>query len=199
MKSLGICIGATTLTAVTAGRNPQGEINRSLLHLKPHDGNPRRAFLELLTSLPLNQFQRIAVTGRKFRSFVNLTSLPEPLAVETALSFLSAGREPLNAVISAGGESFLIYVIGKDGKICSIQTGNKCASGTGEFADPPPEPRPRRSHRLRPTGAALQGIGTLQRFLQKRLYARHQQGHPQGKNRFGPLRDDGGKDPGDSS
>jgi len=133
MKSLGICIGATTLTAVTAGRNPQGEINRSLLHLKPHDGNPRRAFLELLTSLPLNQFQRIAVTGRKFRSFVNLTSLPEPLAVETALSFLSAGREPLNAVISAGGESFLIYVIGKDGKICSIQTGNKCASGTGEF------------------------------------------------------------------
>ncbi|SEM20576.1 CoA-substrate-specific enzyme activase, putative [Syntrophus gentianae] len=132
MNSLGICIGATTLSAV-AVNNSEAGIKRSLLHLEPHDGNPRQAFLDLFSSLPIDHYDRIAVTGRKFRSFVNLTSLPEPQAVETALTFVCNGNVPLNAVISAGGETFLIYVLGKDGKICSVQTGNKCASGTGEF------------------------------------------------------------------
>jgi len=36
-------------------------------------------------------------------------------------------------VVSAGGENFLVYILGKDGKIWAVRTGNKCASGTGEF------------------------------------------------------------------
>jgi len=133
MNSLGICIGATTLSAVAVRKNPQGEIQKSVVHIKPHDGNPRQAFLDVFSSIPPGQYDRIAVTGRKFRQFINLTSIPEPQAVETALSHVHNGNAPLDAVISAGGETFLIYVIGKDGKICSVQTGNKCASGTGEF------------------------------------------------------------------
>ncbi|PIP09022.1 MAG: activase, partial [Syntrophobacteraceae bacterium CG23_combo_of_CG06-09_8_20_14_all_50_8] len=33
----------------------------------------------------------------------------------------------------AGGETFLVYVLGDDDRICGVKTGNKCASGTGEF------------------------------------------------------------------
>jgi len=133
MNSLGICIGATTLSAVAVRKNSQGEISKSVIHIQPHDGNPRQAFLDIFSTLEPGQYDRIAVTGRKFRQFVNLTSIPEPQAVETALSYVHNGNAPLDAVISAGGETFLIYVIGKDGRICSVQTGNKCASGTGEF------------------------------------------------------------------
>jgi predicted CoA-substrate-specific enzyme activase len=133
MNSLGICIGATTLSAVAVHRDTQGEIHKSVIHVQPHDGNPRRAFLDVFSSITPGQYDRIAVTGRKFRQFINLTSIPEPQAVESALSHIQNGNGPLDAVISAGGETFLIYVIGKDGKICSVQTGNKCASGTGEF------------------------------------------------------------------
>ncbi len=27
----------------------------------------------------------------------------------------------------------MVYILGRDGRICSVRTGNKCASGTGEF------------------------------------------------------------------
>ena len=50
--------------------------------------------------------------------------------LKTAISYL--GLSP-DLVISAGGENFILYVIDKKGKISKAITGNKCASGTGEF------------------------------------------------------------------
>ncbi len=133
MKSLGICVGATTLSAVGVRKDAQGRIQKEWVYVRAHDGNPREALLEALQGLPVREVQRIALTGRKFRHAVNLTSLPEPEAVETALFHLNGRGHRLNAVVSAGGETFLVYVIGPDGRIASVQTGNKCASGTGEF------------------------------------------------------------------
>ncbi len=98
----------------------------------PHNGNPRQALLEVL-NITHSDYDKIAVTGRKFRHAVNLSSISEPEAVESALFYLNGNGRKLNAVISAGGETFMVYVLGKDGRICSVQTGNKCASGTGEF------------------------------------------------------------------
>jgi predicted CoA-substrate-specific enzyme activase len=133
LKSLGICIGASTLSAVGIIRDGDDHIHKTSISVKPHNGNPRQALLETLTNLDSSAYDRIAITGRKFRHSVNLSSISEPEAVESALYQFNGNRQNLNAVISAGGETFMVYVLGRDGRICSVQTGNKCASGTGEF------------------------------------------------------------------
>jgi len=133
LKSIGICIGASTLSAVGITRDEKDQIHTTSVQVKPHNGNPREALLDTLINLGVDGYEKIAVTGRKFRHAVNLSSIPEPEAVEAALFHLNSNLQNLDAVISAGGESFMVYVLGKDGRICSVQTGNKCASGTGEF------------------------------------------------------------------
>ncbi len=135
MKALGLCIGASTISG--AGVCYEGGMYRVLETItRAHDGNPREALGKILGSPDLDGrfkgYASIAVTGRKFRNLTNLTSISEPEAVEIALAHLYPDL-PLNAVISAGGENFLVYVLGKDRRISSVQTGNKCASGTGEF------------------------------------------------------------------
>jgi predicted CoA-substrate-specific enzyme activase len=133
LKSLGICIGASTLSAVGVARDKAGQIHKTFVNVRPHHGNPREVLLETLHDLTGDGYEKIAVTGRKFRNAVNLSSISEPEAVESALIYLNGNSGNLNAVVSAGGETFLVYVLDKDGRICSVQTGNKCASGTGEF------------------------------------------------------------------
>ncbi len=133
MKSLGICIGASTLSVVEAVMGDHGQIQSKRILAEPHSGNPREALLKALNKLVIDEGVKIAVTGRKLRHSVSLSSLSEPEAVETALHHLNGRGENPDAVVSAGGENFLVYVLGKDGKICAVKTGNKCASGTGEF------------------------------------------------------------------
>ncbi len=133
MKSLGICIGASTLSAVGIERDEKDQVHKTSVQIRPHNGNPRGTLLETLINIGVDGYDKIAVTGRKFRNTVNLSSISEPEAVEAALAHLNGDRPDLDAIISAGGETFMVYVLGKDGRICSVQTGNKCASGTGEF------------------------------------------------------------------
>jgi predicted CoA-substrate-specific enzyme activase len=54
----------------------------------------------------------------------------EPLCVEAALRTLGLTA---NAVVSMGGEDLVVYSLDADGKIINNFSGNKCASGTGEF------------------------------------------------------------------
>lgn len=137
MKSLGICIGASTISSVgvefAPGEEHAGGFRILEVITRLHDGNPRESLVEMLRGIDLGQYNSAAVTGRKFRGLTNLTSISEPEAVETALLHIYPRGLPLTAVLSAGGENFLVYVLGKDRRITSVQTGNKCASGTGEF------------------------------------------------------------------
>jgi predicted CoA-substrate-specific enzyme activase len=133
MKSLGICIGASTLSVVEAVMSGTGRITARPLIAKLHNGNPRAALLDVLADFPLDARLKVAVTGRKLRQAVNFSTITEPDAVEAALYHLNGRGNSIDAVISAGGENFLVYVLGKDGRICAVKTGNKCASGTGEF------------------------------------------------------------------
>jgi predicted CoA-substrate-specific enzyme activase len=135
LKSLGICIGATTISVVAAQNDNQSLIWTTVVTVHCHKGKPREALLDLFNRLSASgdHYSRIAVTGRNFRNSVNLTTLSEPEAIERALLHLNGKGMTCTAVISAGGETFLTYVLGKDGRISSVQTGNKCASGTGEF------------------------------------------------------------------
>jgi predicted CoA-substrate-specific enzyme activase len=133
MKALGICVGASTITMAGLERNGSGGIATLVVRVEPHHGNPRRYLLEMLNDIGASRYERVSVTGRNFRQFLNLSSIPEPQAVEQALVHLNGCGENLEAVVSAGGETFLVYALGRDGRISTVHTGNKCASGTGEF------------------------------------------------------------------
>ena len=101
--------------------------------LYPHEGDPKKTLRLAIKDLDLNSFDRIAATGRKFRYFVDLSSIPEPEAVEYAYQFVKQDDVDSPAVISAGGETFMVYALDGSGRISNVITGNKCASGTGEF------------------------------------------------------------------
>ena len=134
MDARGLCIGATSLQVVDLAVDGCGKISVVDACVKPHLGNPRTAVCEALGRMgPAAQSSKIAVTGRKFRNYLNLTSISEPEAVEAALAYVCRDDTTVDAVVSAGGETFMVYRLDGNGRISSVQTGNKCASGTGEF------------------------------------------------------------------
>ena len=143
IRSLGLCLGASTVSIVqveqeqnlhegilTPEKKPPRLVEYSL---HPHEGDPKRTLLSAFKNLDLNSFDRISATGRKFRKFVTLSSIPEPEAVEYAYRFVKPPDVSCPAVVSAGGETFMVYVLNRLGQISNVLTGNKCASGTGEF------------------------------------------------------------------
>ena len=132
MKTLGLCLGASNISMV-ALEKISGEIRISDAVSKPHDGNAQAALLALLSSHRLADFDQAAVTGRKFKDLVNFTPISEPEAVENAYAFLQGRDGDFDTVVSAGGEMFIVYSLNKKGRIIDVVTGNKCASGTGEF------------------------------------------------------------------
>jgi len=142
----GICLGASTISGVEVietGIAVSSDRSRSIrigkIVLRPHEGNPREVFRQVMDELAPNGAP-VLITGRKFRSFVRLPSITEPEAVEYALSVIGRNASDAvpadtgyEAVVSAGGETFMVYALDRDQKIVGISTGNKCASGTGEF------------------------------------------------------------------
>ncbi|MBU4444480.1 activase, partial [bacterium] len=132
MRTLGLCTGASTITLVDAEKNGRAiEINA--IHSYAHEGNPKQLVKDLLRKFDLKKVNSIVVTGRGFKKFLNLTNISEPLAVEYALKHINNDSKHYNAIISAGGETFIVYKLDDSGKIGKVFTGNKCASGTGEF------------------------------------------------------------------
>lgn len=132
MKTIGICIGASTITLAAVTGTPQGpEItdSRSI----SHEGNPRQVLADIFNEPEIRSAARIAVTGRKLRHLLKATTLSEPEALEVAYSHYSAQGNRAQVVVSAGGETFMVYRLDPVGRIIDVYTGNKCASGTGEF------------------------------------------------------------------
>ena len=132
MKSLGICAGASTISLVGL---EQGDSGSKIIFstCQAHDGNPKRVLRQLLGQIENIQEFKIGVTGRKFRSMLNFSAISEPEAVELAAGYILPEDHPYRVVISAGGETTMVYHLDKDGRVAEIHTGNKCASGTGEF------------------------------------------------------------------
>ncbi len=143
IRALGLCLGASTVSIAqvewVGSKDGTDEVKFQErprvvgYSLHPHDGDPKRTLLSALEGLDLKSFDRIVATGRRFRKFVNLTSIPEPEAVEYAYRFVKPPDLSCPAVVSAGGETFMVYVLNRLGRISNVLTGNKCASGTGEF------------------------------------------------------------------
>jgi predicted CoA-substrate-specific enzyme activase len=142
LSAVGICLGASTVTIVRIGVDRPGIEHASTFHSRPqilehheypHDGNPKATLVHALKCIPWDRVQRVAVTGRKFRQWLNLSTIPEPEAVEYAYRHIRPADVRCPAVISAGGETFMVYVLDASGQIANVLTGNKCAAGTGEF------------------------------------------------------------------
>ncbi|MBW1866932.1 MAG: hypothetical protein JRI38_04205 [Deltaproteobacteria bacterium] len=135
MKTLGLCLGASTVSIVQMENSSGGKDQPRIIDTAflPHDGNPRQTLVAAFKHLDLSSFDRIGATGRKFRKFVNLSSISESEAIEYAYPFTKPRKIECPAVISAGGETFMVYVLDHSGRISNVLTGNKCASGTGEF------------------------------------------------------------------
>ena len=129
-NALGICCGSTTITAVEIS-NINGSVAVEHVDRRRHDADAKGILLQILDDHDAGKFDQIAVTGRQLRHLLDLSTISEPLAVETALR--CSGRNGYDAIVSAGGETFAVYMLDGLGKIRSVHTGNKCASGTGEF------------------------------------------------------------------
>ncbi|MBP2651959.1 MAG: CoA-substrate-specific enzyme activase [Firmicutes bacterium] len=132
MRATGICLGASRISlAVIEQKNSGIEIIRT--DSRSHDGNIVNVLGAMLEALGGLDIGRMAVTGRKFRNLINLPSIAEAEAVEIAYSKLKSSYPECDGIVSAGGENFMTYQLNRRGQIVNVITGNKCASGTGEF------------------------------------------------------------------
>ena len=132
INSIGINLGASTISIVELEQ--RGSAKKIVTTVtRPHLGNVRASLMELLRQYPDLTDKHICFTGRKFRKSIALSSITEPDAVERAVKHILPDNHPFSIIISAGGETFMAYHLDDSGAIQNIQTGNKCASGTGEF------------------------------------------------------------------
>jgi predicted CoA-substrate-specific enzyme activase len=125
MHSLGINVGSSSLKIVLLE-------NDSIVFSKvfDHEGNFVETLKNFLKSTDLPNNIPALVTGTEGRYLLNINNVIESLCIEEALKALNYS---VDAVVSLGGENFVVYTIDRDGKIITSFSGNKCASGTGEF------------------------------------------------------------------
>ncbi len=125
MHSLGINIGASNIkVALLEGSSMIWNA------VEPHEGNFLDTLKKVLSSRQVPAGVRTLSTGTEGRHLLNINSVIEPLCVEEALRQLN---HQVDALVSLGGEDLVVYTIDPHNKIVTSFSGNKCASGTGEF------------------------------------------------------------------
>ncbi|MBN1761413.1 MAG: hypothetical protein JW863_24025, partial [Chitinispirillaceae bacterium] len=132
MKTIGICFGTSTIQVVEidhSGARKSVSMRRRIVH----DGDPAGVLKTFITSCKVADIDRIAITGREFRNSVALTSISEPQAVESALAAIYGDGGCPDALVSSGAETQLVYRLTNKCGIGAVYSGNKCASGGGEF------------------------------------------------------------------
>ena len=101
-----------------------------------HEGDPRQVLEGILSEWDAAGAAAVLFTGRKLRRRLSAESISEPEALEWGLSFLRAEQgwtNPVSAVASLGAENFVVYRLDGADHVSTVETGSKCASGTGEF------------------------------------------------------------------
>ena len=125
MNSLGINIGSSSVKVSMLEGN-----NISWSEVEPHEGNFFHTLKKILASHSIPDNINALATGTEGRHLLNIKNVIEPLCIEEALQYLNY---KVDAIVSLGGEDFVVYTIDKYNKIIKSFSGNKCASGTGEF------------------------------------------------------------------
>jgi predicted CoA-substrate-specific enzyme activase len=133
MQSLGINIGSTSLKMALFEYNGSADgVSGSVVWSAsvPHEGDFGAAVRKLLEDGKVPEGIPALVTGNEGRFMFDVSGTLEPLCVEAALRNLGLNAD---AVVSMGGEDLIVYSLDDKGKIINNFSGNKCASGTGEF------------------------------------------------------------------
>ena len=133
MRFAGFCLGASRVGLVVLEKNEAGRCHIVCARSQNHDGHVVETLRDIFAGGALSKVRLQAVTGRKFRTLVAANSLSEAEAIEVAYSYVSDKYPAVDTIVSAGAEAFLVYKMDKSGRIIDMFTGNKCASGTGEF------------------------------------------------------------------
>ena len=123
LTSLGINLGSSTISIVEI---QQQDSKKQIVNTtkKSHLGDVRGCLLELLKQQNDIANKRICVTGRKLRHSLHLSAISEPEAIELSVRHILPPDHPFRVVISAGGETFMLYHLNELGEIQNIQTGN---------------------------------------------------------------------------
>ncbi|MBU2647961.1 activase [bacterium] len=124
-KTLGINVGSSSVKVVLVENK-----NIVLQKVMAHEGNFQETLRQILLDIHVPAGINTIVTGTSGRYLLQVNSVIESICIEAALK--NSGYA-VDAVVSLGGENFVVYTIDPDGKIISSHSGNKCASGTGEF------------------------------------------------------------------
>jgi hypothetical protein len=117
MKFVGVNIGALTVKIVAL----QGE--EKCPQVVAHQGRPLDVLLNLLSATDCADADYFGVCGQ-------LGHISEAAAIQRALREV---KTEFDAVVSLGGESFLVYIVA-GGRITNVLSHNKCAAGSGEFS-----------------------------------------------------------------
>jgi predicted CoA-substrate-specific enzyme activase len=125
MHSLGINIGSSSVKATM-----MDGLSVLWSRVEPHEGNFLYTLEKILSSVNIPDNVQALATGTEGRHLLNINSVIEPLCIEEALKHIN---HEADAVVSLGGEDLAVYTIDKNKKIITSFSGNKCASGTGEF------------------------------------------------------------------
>lgn len=132
MHSLGINVGSSSLKMVyiddSAGDNKGDSIVWS--SVLPHEGDFLAAVRKTLAEHTAPVGTPSLVTGNEGRGLFALNNTIEPLCIEAALRAID---EKVDAVVTMGGEDLVVYTVDDRCAIVNNFSGNKCASGTGEF------------------------------------------------------------------
>ncbi|MDP4291186.1 MAG: BadF/BadG/BcrA/BcrD ATPase family protein, partial [Bacteroidota bacterium] len=131
-QSVGICIGASTISLVKIEALADGSIQIVERQSFTSHGNPQNLLKEALPRFASSPLPAV-VTGRKFRKRVALTSISEPEAIESAMEIYQDENHQFAALASLGAETFVVYELDHQGRIRKLISRNQCASGTGEF------------------------------------------------------------------
>ncbi|MFC1504608.1 acyl-CoA dehydratase activase [Spirochaetota bacterium] len=125
MHSLGINIGSSSIKIVML------EGDSILWHkIASHEGSFIKTLRDMISSEDLPADLKSMATGTEGRHLLNMYNAIEPLCIEEAIKHI---QRNINAVVSLGGEDLVVYITDENSKIITSFSGNKCASGTGEF------------------------------------------------------------------
>lgn len=116
MKYIGVNIGALTVKLAAL------DGAETFSTVMPHLGRPLAVLEGLLAEKDFAGADYFGVSG-------HLGHISEAAAIQRALREV---KTDFDAVVSLGGESFLVYLV-TDGRISNVLSHNKCAAGSGEF------------------------------------------------------------------
>ncbi|MBN1471816.1 MAG: hypothetical protein JW925_08540, partial [Syntrophaceae bacterium] len=125
MNTLGINIGSSSVKVTMLDGD-----NISWSKIESHEGNFLHTLRKILSDQNIPSGTKALATGTEGRHLLNINSVIEPLCIEEVLQHLDY---EVDALVSLGGENLVVYTIDNNQKIITSFSGNKCASGTGEF------------------------------------------------------------------